>query len=535
MTSGVPSRETGRKTRRHHQKSRDGCLECKRRRKKCDESRPSCTRCILGLIKCLYLSAVPSAEINGRDGSYIPRLPISPVGATSSISPPPNLIPLSSHPESPHVDTDGYRTISKFPSSPSDTDLYYHYLRHVSPNMGVCRSGYSLLQSGMPTLAQQSAAVYHSILAVSAVHLAWNTISKNPPPKTESVHQILLSGYQHYNEASERIRESISKSGTPDSGNLLTSTLILVPFAAASQQINHWISSSSGTQKSHGPLLSTPRDVIILVRGVRIMLETLLSGDLGISCEPPVPMALDRDTISVMPVASLMSKALHPSHNHVMTAMIVTSSRDAFSKLQVRLDSLVPNGSDPLDHTISACKTAFSILEQIRSSAFSMATPSQSEYVQADAASSTHIAPWLRSFVSRPCEVKGIVLLPTEPLTRLLLSFFAQIPQGYLDLVLPLLDQRLENPAGAPPDCIASDLTQKQALALDIYAHWSVLMFLVEEESWWIGMLPLVTLTGMVNRYGTQLVRRLWPECDDQTQWWPGTMLRTLQDIKGCI
>ena len=78
-------------------------------------------------------------------------------------------------------------------------------------------------------------------------------------------------------------------------------------------------------------------------------------------------------------------------------------------------------------------------------------------------------------------------------------------------------------------------LTADQALALDIYAHWSVLMFLVEEESWWIGSLPVVTLTGMMNRYGDEFVAGLSSgQGYGHDRWWPGSMLTVLREIKRC-
>ncbi|QQK43783.1 Aflatoxin biosynthesis regulatory protein [Penicillium digitatum] len=43
--------------RRPHRKSRHGCVECKRRRVKCDESRPSCTNCANRYSECEYGSS----------------------------------------------------------------------------------------------------------------------------------------------------------------------------------------------------------------------------------------------------------------------------------------------------------------------------------------------------------------------------------------------------------------------------------------------------------------------------------------------
>jgi hypothetical protein len=117
-------------------------------------------------------------------------------------------------------------------------------------------------------------------------------------------------------------------------------------------------------------------------------------------------------------------------------------------------------------------------------------------------------------------------------LTSFFLGFLVQAPQAYLDLVLPLLDQRLESPSDT---AAASQITKDQALALDIYAHWSVLMFLVEADSWWIGNLPEVTLTGMINTYGDDFVTKLLPENGgpgQRVEWWPGSMLNVLREVK---
>jgi hypothetical protein len=138
------------------------------------------------------------------------------------------------------------------------------------------------------------------------------------------------------------------------------------------------------------------------------------------------------------------------------------------------------------------------------------------------------MAPWLSSYASRPVTPQS-----TDPLTKFFLAFLVQVPQEYLDLVLPLLDQRLESPLDRSTRSDLPELTREQALALDIYAHWSVLMFLVEEESWWIGNLPVITLTGMLNRYRDDFVTRACPECGDEP-WWPSTMLNILREIKRC-
>ncbi|EKJ69963.1 hypothetical protein FPSE_09808 [Fusarium pseudograminearum CS3096] len=49
------------KLRRRHRKSRNGCLECKRRHIKCDEKRPSCGNCIVSERSCSFPPAAPGS------------------------------------------------------------------------------------------------------------------------------------------------------------------------------------------------------------------------------------------------------------------------------------------------------------------------------------------------------------------------------------------------------------------------------------------------------------------------------------------
>ncbi|KAM5473501.1 hypothetical protein MauCBS54593_002297 [Microsporum audouinii] len=320
---------------------------------------------------------------------------------------------------------------------------------------------------------------------------------------------------------------------------LLASALMLVPFATASQQINHWLSERGEVEEPQKPLSSTPRDIIVIMRGIRATLQTLDCDSLrpGLSPSPGAEPGVDNHSIFLD--SNTCSATQTISRSHVMVPILEATGKEAFSKLQKRLDStFIHNGGDG-NELLSACSAAFNILKDIRNNAFSSISLSQpspssssspddlaSDDFEPQAMSLPQVASWLRSFACR-----SVIPQPTEPLTRYFLTFLVQAPQAYLDLVLPLLDQRLESPATAGPGGISTELTMEQALALDIYAHWSVLMFLVEEESWWIGNLPFVTLSGMVNRYGNSFVTRLWPE-EGRWQWWPGGMLNILREIK---
>ncbi|KAF2416084.1 hypothetical protein EJ08DRAFT_119450 [Tothia fuscella] len=518
--------------RRGHKKSKLGCLECKRRKIKCDEKRPACSRCILSLNNCLYptpqLPPVTKAREHGLS---------TPCPSSSLLSASPNL--SSYFPKSPSL-SDGAREINVFdttkdPMVSSDIDLYHHYLQHTGHTLTHFRGDKGVLQIGMPTLALKSKTVFHSILAVSAVCICCDLIYKNTPPDPETVQSLLLRGYKYFNLATEKMRESISRADPSETEVLLASSILLVPFATASQQVSHWISSRSASHGSERLLSSTPRDVSVMLRGINSTLQALCT---SVSTSyPDVPRGSENEAenSSMLVESDNTSTCPAPSWNHVLFQMVATSSEGAFSRLQARLEQeSLARDQRTSDSGLDACIAAFDVLCNIRNTVFSptqsTAPPPANSRLLKILTSDTQIAPWLLAYAKRP-----MLPEPGQPLTAWFLSFLVQVPQHYLDLVIPLLDQRLENSTNGPENFARTNLTADQVLALDIYAHWSVLMFLVEEESWWIGVLPSVTLTGLVARYGVDFVDPLThrPFLVEE-QWWPGSMLKIMREFKGC-
>jgi hypothetical protein len=499
--------------------------------------KPACTRCVLGLQKCNYPSSPSAANDQGRLSLPSPpcsiQSPYSNAPSHSEFALPCQIsTPLFVEPE---LGIDGAESCLPL----SDADLYHHYLQHTSRSLTYCQRDQGALQIGMPTLALQSKTVFHSLLALSAACICCDMISREPAPDPGAVSQILATGYRHYTLANERMIELMSGEGELKPEPLLASTILLVPFASASQQINHWLSSRSGPQEHHKLLSSTPRDVIVIMRGVRSMLQAMEYEGMSRNTQTTQVADFATESASWLLDSGISPPILPPSQTHVMFPILAATSKAALSKLQERLALASydrPSSEQVFSgDSISACWAAFEILSSIATSTFhppkesESASPSNTVEIPFEAGEvpPPQVAPWLRDYASRPA-----IPLPGEPLTRSFLTFLVQAPQAYLDLVLPLLDQRLESPIS---DGNQVELTKEQALALDIYAHWSVLMFLAEDESWWIGKLPTVTLTGMLNRYGDDFVARLWPEYGlEKAQWWPASMLNILQEVKRC-
>lgn len=77
----MESSESGTKHRRHHRKSRLGCHQCKRRKIKCDETRPACLNCSRREVNCSYPL---SSAADGRHGACTCKCPGCRSGAETS-------------------------------------------------------------------------------------------------------------------------------------------------------------------------------------------------------------------------------------------------------------------------------------------------------------------------------------------------------------------------------------------------------------------------------------------------------------------
>ncbi|CUS22156.1 LAQU0S04e09472g1_1 [Lachancea quebecensis] len=63
--------------RKFHKKSKNGCDNCKRRRVKCDEDKPSCQKCINMKLECVY-TPVASRKRKSSSSAHPPQQPVAP-------------------------------------------------------------------------------------------------------------------------------------------------------------------------------------------------------------------------------------------------------------------------------------------------------------------------------------------------------------------------------------------------------------------------------------------------------------------------
>ncbi|KAF2436700.1 hypothetical protein EJ08DRAFT_578369 [Tothia fuscella] len=149
-SSQIPSRPRGKPIpRKGHTKSRKGCFSCKRRKIKCQETRPCCTNCKKAEISCEYPK--PGPFQNQSQQQQQPKES--------------NIISLPS----PRPSLQSTPTIF----SMTDMKLFHHFLSHAYPTLPVGADAIWTLQ--MPSFAHEYEYLMRSMLALSASNLSLTT------------------------------------------------------------------------------------------------------------------------------------------------------------------------------------------------------------------------------------------------------------------------------------------------------------------------------------------------------------------------
>ncbi|KAL2126589.1 hypothetical protein VTI74DRAFT_575 [Chaetomium olivicolor] len=209
------------KRRRPHHKSKTGCLDCRRRRVKCDEQKPSCQACVRRGVVCRYTvqdRAGRPAVV--KDASV--RSPLTHNSASSRLShealptfqtPPPHgqaaePSPAETHSTLPDASCPGPHnrtaSTSSFTFGIDDLALLHHWT--LSTSLSICReSSYSdIWQRVFPEVGFEHPFVAHAILSLAALHLAHS--SRGARDGRANVAQAA----EHHNEALRGFRQAVA-------------------------------------------------------------------------------------------------------------------------------------------------------------------------------------------------------------------------------------------------------------------------------------------------------------------------------------
>ncbi|KAL2844512.1 hypothetical protein BJY01DRAFT_263946 [Aspergillus pseudoustus] len=269
------SHDRASQSRRTHRKSRLGCGNCKRRKIKCDETRPTCENCFRHTIACDYHVYTPQTRSTHRDGQSSASDASN--ASNRPLGPPLKFISASqsnySTPKRKYVVRSALaRTqgpcnavgFKPFEFSAIDMALFHHLMS--STELG---SSYPSLQTQFTRLGFSFHYLLHLLLAFSSFH------ASRSQEATLRINRIVgydvdyhAEGERHYSIAVSAVAEEVPRLGKENGLALFASSVfVFICSIARGPQAGEYLAFRSDGQ---------PGSVSLFI-GVRSILETCIA------------------------------------------------------------------------------------------------------------------------------------------------------------------------------------------------------------------------------------------------------------------
>ncbi|CEL10055.1 hypothetical protein ASPCAL13182 [Aspergillus calidoustus] len=292
------------RSRRSHRKSRLGCGNCKKRRVKCDEKKPTCSNCLQHSIDCDFTTRSASESLTPPARRYQFRQ--SKYQQVASPSPQANEPPAQT--TSTAIQCDIPPIPDKGGISLGDLHLFHHFTtttyRSFSEESTATRR---LWQSLIPAWGISFPSILHLILALAALHLA----AIHPDRREEYIAQA----DQHFTFGVRSVT-SVLALDTLDSENcqLIYMSAVLICFAyfARGPREGEFLVFSAGGKS----------EWLVLLHGVRAILaqkqDEIFTGDL----EPLVKEQQEKNSLSTARLEDEFSQ--HAARLHEVRFLVTT-------------------------------------------------------------------------------------------------------------------------------------------------------------------------------------------------------------------
>ncbi|KAH6691489.1 hypothetical protein F5X68DRAFT_267653 [Plectosphaerella plurivora] len=266
------------KHRRPHQKSKSGCLDCRRRRVKCDEQKPRCRACVRRDVPCDYTGTPGGPFPDQPHTSHIPnetRPAQSPQGSESlvsqAVSSSPRVLVSAQTPEtSISAATPAALVLPPTPRSLIDSPetfqledlaLHHHWTLFTSLTISGESHFAGIWQNIIPEIGFQFPFVTHSIMSLAALHMAQTRGSQEK--------HLVAHAAEHYNVALRGFRKEVINITESNSEALFCFCLINVLYVFA-------MSTLYGSGTSEKPTGRKDRilgvELIPMIRGIEAVL-----------------------------------------------------------------------------------------------------------------------------------------------------------------------------------------------------------------------------------------------------------------------
>ncbi|GLA62095.1 hypothetical protein AtubIFM54640_002634 [Aspergillus tubingensis] len=546
---------TGYRLRKSHEKSRNGCLRCKQLRKKCDEARPKCSRCTRLSYTCQYQHH-PSASGSDTEPGGLPNSGIEFAGSESITGRPPGPIPSSTGqlPLSPQSNSEedilNLDLPSPDPLNATELSILAHYLSHTSQAIPFDSLDLHALSVGVPNLAFKCKAVMSSLLSLAAACKCHDMAHGHPQKPLDNqtlteIQDLLALAERHHAASLRHIQATMQKARGYD--NVLANAALMVLYASASHSIRVHLAA---TAKLHGQRLPTEllpqhSQWITFTRAAHtassailndIVIATAASStvDTGSESQPTISSPLSPQDgpspttkrLFLPLVASTCDRALRSLRRRAerTTAMLLQDSASCSMVDQRRVHALL--------ETIT-------VLESCALAALSPRASDKGEVMSAPSSNTQHtagfeetraVSPWVARYMISVTSMESSLVL-----RRIIMSFLNKAPTEFLNIVQSVLDSpsakaRKENtklPMSSGTKALLT-LTPIHVLTMDIFAHWLVLVMLLDGV-WWIRDIGQWELSRVISMMKTHNV--ISQLADTNERWWPESMYLVKREL----
>ncbi|KAJ5620922.1 hypothetical protein N7510_004906 [Penicillium lagena] len=425
------------------------------------------------------------------------------------LSVPGSFASVSSHPSSPYCSSNFNRDEEKLAStsqSPVTLDatelsLLSHYLSHTSQTIPFDHLDLYALSVGIPNLAFNNKPVMSSLLALAAACKSHDIVKQTKTPLDGqtliTVRELFKLAERHHRASLQHIQAAMSHSDWYD--NVHANAALMVLYASASHSIRVYLAATAKRSGRQLPneVLPQHSQWISFTRAAHTASTAILNDIVNAtnkSRTASISQAVSTQDLPTMALSGTpdLSPQDGPSENtkRLFLPLVASTYSRALKSLRRRADSIAARFERPESSTcdqieLRACLETLPILGKCASAALSRRESGDvSEGPSNDPVlfdESSRVSPWVGKYMISVTSMKS-----PKALRRTILSFLNKVPSEYLNIIQSALDSPSaeaspENRiAGCSPKTESPSLDTTQLLAMDIFAHWLVLVMLLD-------------------------------------------------------
>lgn len=435
----------------------------------------------------------------------------------------------------------------------TELDLLSHYLSHTSKTIPFDALDLYALSVGIPNLAFNNEPVMSSLLALAAACKSHDIVKQSKIPLDDQtlveVQGLLEFAERHHRASLQHIQATVSHSDWYD--EVLTNAALMVLYASASHSIrvNLAMTANQGGRRLPAALLPQHSQWISFTRAAHMASTAILNDLIGSSnknkamsienalCEKAYPSIALSET-------DILSPQNGPSEEteRLFLPLVASTYVRALEELSERANTIAarvvrtsPSKSDRRE--LDVCLQTLPILGKHGSAALS---PKKNGDMSEDHCHEPlskrffKVSPWVGKYM-----ISVTSMTAPRALRRTIMSFLNEAPAEYLNIIQSILDLSLNDATATDgrkardsPKIEVPSLDATQLLAMDIFAHWLVLVMLLDGV-WWIGSIGQWELGQVVSLIKTQ---NLFHQMrDDKETWWPQSMYTIKLELRSFV